>query len=76
MIGYNFKKETCDVCGISKEKRKNMPPMQTGINHPEYCLTTSFKLGFDGSVLCPECSKEKQLKELFDLMDRREIHGN
>lgn len=71
-MAYNFNKETCDKCGITKAQREKLPPMPTGIGHPEYCETKSFRLDYDGSVLCPECHKEKQLESLFRLMDARD----
>lgn len=69
---YNFTKKTCDICNISEEERNKKPPMQTGINHPVYCETKSFSLGYDGSVLCPERAKEKNLESLFVMMDEKD----
>jgi len=65
----------CCVCGITDKERDKLPPMPTGINHPVYCKTTSF---YESNVKpkkfwCPECHKEKELKELFELMDKRDI---
>ena len=68
-MSYNYDKKNCDRCGISKEKRKTLPAFDTGINHPTYRYSTSFYLGFDGDVMCPECHKETELEKLFNLMD-------
>lgn len=32
----------CARCGIKQSERNRLPPMATGINHPEYCYTKSF----------------------------------
>jgi hypothetical protein len=67
-MAYNFTKNTCDRCGITKEKAMNHP-VDTGINHPQYRYSTSFKLGFNGEVHCARCSKEIGLEQLFRAMD-------
>lgn len=74
-MAYNFDKDTCDKCGVSKAQLKKLPPFDTGINHPEYRWSRSMSLGFDGSVLCPRCAKEQELKGLFDLMDKAEARA-
>lgn len=66
--GYNFDKDTCDRCGITKEEAKKHP-VATGIDHPEYKTTTSFYLSYDGGVLCARCHRESELESLFKLMD-------
>ena len=66
-MAYNFDKDTCDVCGITQEEAKKYP-VDTGINHPEYCKSTSFRLSYDGGVWCARCHKEKSIKEVCDLM--------
>jgi hypothetical protein len=71
-MAYNYTKETCDRCGITKAQRNLKAPMSTGINHPEYCYTKSFSLGGNGEVLCPECAREKKLEQLFRVMDARD----
>lgn len=68
-MSYNFKKKTCDRCGVHQD---NAPYINTGIDHPKYCRSNSFRLSTDGGVLCAECHKEEGLKKLFDLMDKRE----
>lgn len=61
-MAYNFKKDTCDICGVKEEKVKF-----------EYQRTQpSFRLGIDGEVWCGKCHQEKELKELFELMDKKE----
>lgn len=65
-MAYNFKKDTCDRCGINK---KDAPIVDTGINHPIYCRGNSFHLGIGGSVLCTPCHREKGLEDLFHEMD-------
>lgn len=74
-FGYNFDKNTCDKCGITKEEAKKFP-VATGINHPEYRTTTSFSLSQDGGVLCARCNREAEIKSCMDAMDRyAEKHG-
>jgi uncharacterized protein with PIN domain len=68
-MAYNFDKNTCDRCGTTKEEAKKHP-VDTGINHPEYRYSTSFKLGFNGEVHCAKCHKELTLENLFKLMDK------
>lgn len=72
IMSYNFEKQTCDICGITKKERDKLPPLHVNINHPEYQWTKSFKLGYNGEVWCPECHKEKKLELLFKIMDERE----
>ncbi len=67
-MGYNFEKDTCDLCGITKKAAKTRP-VSTGINHPEYGTTTSFSLGYDSSVLCAACHKERELSNLLTLFE-------
>ena len=66
----NFDKNTCDRCGITKEKHDIKYPWSpyAWARH-KYA---SFRLGQDGSVLCGLCASEKQLEELFALMDARD----
>ena len=64
----------CDRCKKTYGQRKKEPPMPTGINHPEYCFTTSFYLSYYGGVTCPECHKEMELESLFKLMDARKTN--
>lgn len=71
--GYDFTKNACDTCSITREERDKKPAMLTGIDHPEYYQTRSFSLGADGSCLCPECAKEASLKSLFALTDAHKI---
>lgn len=66
---YNFDKETCDRCGITKQEAKKHP-VDTGINHPQYRFTTSFYLGNRGQVNCAACHREMELETLFAAMDR------
>lgn len=73
---YNKKKDTCDICGITKEKAKKHP-IKTGIDHPDYAYTTSFSLSYDGGVYCAKCNRERELEKLFKSMDAYEAkHGN
>ena len=69
-MAYNFEKNTCDRCGITKEEAKKRP-VRTGINHPTYAWTTSFSLDDKGGVWCAACAREMELKSLFDLMDKK-----
>lgn len=70
-MSYNFDKNTCDRCGITKEEARKHP-VDTGINHYLYRYTTSFSLGHNGEVWCARCHKEIELERLFALMDARE----
>jgi hypothetical protein len=70
-MAYNFNKKTCDRCGITEEEAKKYP-VETGINHPFYNKTTSFFLGIDGSVTCARCHGEKELEDLFRVLDKKE----
>jgi len=72
---YNFDKNTCDNCGITKEEAKNRP-VATGINHPDYAYTTSFYLGHNGEVNCAACHRENELKLCFEAMDRHDKRKN
>jgi hypothetical protein len=64
---YNFDKNTCDRCRITKEAclKKH--------NYDRHAA--SFSLGHNGEVTCPECHKELELENLFALMDKREKEG-
>lgn len=68
-MGYDFDKQHCDICSISKEMLKKNP-IYTGNAYP-YEYSSGFQLGFDGSALCWTCHKEKSLKELFAMLDAR-----
>ena len=57
-MAYDFDKKTCDECKAKKTGNET--------------IETSFRLSYDGGVLCARCHKEKKLKELFELMDARE----
>ena len=59
---YNFTKTTCDTCGKKEVKDRNWR------QHPDQC----FRLGNNGSVLCGACHREKELADLFRLMDARD----
>lgn len=75
MDNYNFEKDTCDDCGITKEEAKKYP-VNTGINHPDYRTTTSFSLSNNGGVWCARCHRERELRLLMAAMDRyAEKHG-
>lgn len=73
--GYNYVKDSCDRCHVTKAERDLKPAMPTGSANFNYASTKSFSLGTDGSVLCPECHKEHKLESLFALMDAREKRG-
>lgn len=74
-MAYNTdENHTCNRCGITPKQAE-----EQGIGafvrrgqHQEAKFETSFKLSYDGGVLCARCHKEKSLKSLFDLMDRRD----
>lgn len=70
-MAYNFDKNICDRCGITEEEAKKYP-VDTGINHYNYRYSTSFYLGINNEVLCAKCHKEKELEDLFALMDKRD----
>jgi len=74
-MSYNFDKDICDRCGISKKEAEKYP-IDTGINHPFYRYSTSFYLDTNGGVLCAKCHKETELESLFKLMDKLEEGGN
>ena len=61
-MAYNFTKDTCDLCGKKKEV----------VKFDFQRTQKSFRLGWDGSVLCGECHEENALKSLFALMDARD----
>lgn len=65
----------CVVCKITAAKFSRGEPVDTGINHPEYCRTLSFYEQRYGSkkYLCAKCHRESELKSLFEAMDRRDI---
>jgi hypothetical protein len=69
-LQYNFEKNTCDRCGITKEEAKKHP-VETGIDHPQYRLSTSFNLSLGGGVHCEKCHRESELEKLFTAMDAR-----
>ena len=74
---YNFDKDICDRCGITKEEAKKYS-VNTGINYSLYCYITSFYLDCNGRVLCARCYKEMELKSLFkviDYEDEKEIYS-
>ena len=64
-MAYNFDKHTCDVCGCEKPPRRRYGTYQEQ-------MTDLFRLGYGGEVWCAKCHKEKELKELFALMDARD----
>jgi len=64
----------CDICSITPEEAEKQ-------NHGAYfergserrrSFETSFRLSYDGGVMCAKCHKEHSLKQIFDLMDKRE----
>jgi len=61
-MAYNFKKKTCDICGVREEK----------VKFDFLRKQESFLLGYNGEVWCAKCHKEKELKDLFKLMDIRD----
>lgn len=68
---YNREKNTCDICGITKEENEKKLITGVKLTYQER-MNSSFLLGHNGEVWCPICFKEKELQELFDLMDKRE----
>lgn len=62
-MSYNFDKNTCDECRISKEEIHKR--VDCAMTYAEKMHKCSFVLGQDGSVLCPDCFKEKALKEII-----------
>lgn len=61
-MAYNFKKDTCDICGIKEEK----------VEFEYQRKRPGFRLGWNGEVLCGKCHQEKELKSLFSMMDARD----
>ena len=72
-MAYNFNKDTCDKCGITKEAFKQKKSYYFYSLNPAEKSQASFQLGYDGSVLCYDCHKEKQLESLFKQMDARDL---
>ena len=75
-MAYNFdENHKCDICGITPQEaeEKQIGAMITRGQYGYSKFETSFQLGFDGSVHCMRCHKEKSLKELFDLMDKKRV---
>ena len=70
-MAYNFDKDVCNRCGISKKEAKKFP-VNTGIDHPFYRYSTSFYLSMNGDVLCAKCNKEMELKKVFEAIDHYE----
>jgi len=64
-MAYNFDKHTCDVCGCEEPSRRRCGTYQEQ-------MADSFRLGYGGEVWCAKCHKEKELTELFALMDARD----
>ncbi len=61
----------CDICGITSEQADKQ---EIGAYYTRGGITkfeTSFRLGYNGSVLCARCNKEESLKELFTLMEKK-----
>ena len=52
-MGYNYDKDTCDICRIKK-------------NPLDRRMENSFRLDYDGGVLCALCYKEDQLKNYLN----------
>lgn len=73
---YNYDKDTCDRCNITQEEFDKKYKHTGLLTYSEMCNLTSFRLGYDGSVLCANCHREKELKELFEKMDKRENHAS
>jgi hypothetical protein len=71
---YNFDKNTCDRCGITKKENKKLY-QDPFINTYENNMNASFYLGFNGEAWCPKCHKELELEKLFAAMDKREKQG-
>ena len=69
-MGYNFDKNTCDVCGVTQKEAKKYP-VDTGINHPVYCKSTSFRLSYSGEVWCARCHREKEIEGVCNLMEAK-----
>lgn len=68
---YDFAKNNCDRCGISKEEAKKFP-VDTGINHPGYRYSISFYLDNKGGALCARCHREQEIAWAIAAIDRRE----
>lgn len=62
----------CCICGITARESYKLGPVNTGINHPEYCRTYSFYSNVKKEMFCPRCHKESEIKALMDLLEARE----
>ena len=55
----------CSQCGISKEENDQLPPVNTGINHPKNQWTKDFYRYSESSFICPRCHKENELENIY-----------
>jgi hypothetical protein len=62
-MAYNFDKNTCDICNITKEDL--LARINCVMSYAEKMQAGSFNLGQNGSVLCPDCHKENLLKKII-----------
>ena len=63
----------CSVCRVTAATFSRREPVDTGINHPEYCRTLSFYLNQKtGKHMCARCHREDEIRSLFELMDKRD----
>lgn len=60
----------CDKCGIGEKDYDKIHPWSNW-NYNRDPLA-SFRLSTNGGVLCGACHKEKELEDLFKLMDARD----
>jgi len=58
------------MCGITPDKadKQKHGAYSTRGQYGSPQFETSFRLSFDGGVLCAKCHKESSLKQVFDLM--------
>ena len=67
----------CDKCGITSEQadKQRHGAYFTRGQYGRRQFETSFRLSYDGGVLCAKCHKEDSLKSLFELMNKKEQKG-
>lgn len=78
-MAYNTdENHPCDTCGITPKQadREGHGAHFTRGAGKRVTFETSFRLGQDGGVSCAKCHKERSLRELFDLTNRKDKARN
>jgi len=68
-MAYNFDKDTCDKCNRKAKSRNRALTYQEQAND-------GLRLSINGSVLCSDCSREKNLEYIFNKLDENEEVNN